>query len=117
MWALAMAAELDFLVVASLNGGPRDGAVRVQPRTIDILDIRGAPPARHQSARRGAAVFVRENYGVLKQSAAIFDEPLAIREQWYIVETANRIGARIKNGSMRQRHPVRIVRSHLPDMR
>ena len=53
---LAMAAELDFLMIARLNGGSRNRAVRVQPRTVDILDIAwcapNAPSTRVSRCRR-----------------------------------------------------------------
>src|SRR5437879_300444 len=75
MASIALAAKLDLFVVLGLN--------RSAPwkSPVHVLDVGRSAPTGHQSARRSATVFVRENHGVLQKAHAIFREPLAIDNQ------------------------------------
>ncbi len=85
--------------------------LRVERDAIHVLDVAAAPPARHQGIARGAAIFVGEDHAVLQHlAAARHGKALVPRDEGQVGEAAERVGARIEDGSVRQRDALRIVR-------
>ena len=92
---LASAVERQDLVLRALHVLAQDVTARVDLDAVDVFDVGGAAPSRHQTIGRRAAVFIREDHRIAVPFAAIGWLNLVPHQQWHVVELPDGILARV----------------------
>ena len=87
--------EFRYLVAACLILFGDHRILFVDLYAVDELDVGRAPPRRHQTIGRRAAVLIREDHGISKLTTANRRHDLAPHEDWQIRKPSDRIGTRI----------------------
>ena len=89
--------EWPIIVLHPLKDFFLDLAILSERHAIDVLNVSGASPTRHERIRSCAAIFIAKKYAVLQYFVGGLVEALVPHHHWNVGEVAQRIRPGVNN--------------------